>query len=906
MLFGVAGTVIVCLTLILVGAQAGAATTWQQVYVPNAGPSGQSAGMLSPTCFTASDCMAIVGHGLDHFNGATWTTASSATTTGLSTASCVSDLWCMVAGYSTSDTPEADLWNGSTWTQYEPPVPAGVDSYQASFSALSCASTQDCWALGTYYGDSGGFDYFQQFADQWNGSSWTSVVMNYQPGWGVEPTGIDCAGDGTCEAVGWYQTNSPYAGSEYTLAEKYTGTQWVAQTAPSPGETDNILEAVTCVTDVDCTAVGMYSTYFVVNSVGQQSLIEHYNGTTWSQVPTTAFRVRPCRVSRVTPRAQAMSARLSVRTTVRSPNERRADRGPKSRVPNPGGVGTDSLAGVSCTAPGSCMAVGREVLADELYGPMALTTAGGSFAPGVSHLSESDGPLSGGDTMTIIGAGFSAGSGTPVVKFGNTTATDVEVLGDDQLTATVPPATSPSSVDVTVSTAVGSSPLTPSDEFDYLGQPVVSGVSPNIGASYTAVTLTGTGLAHVTDIEFGNTSAEFSTVSDTQITAYAPNGPKGTVDITVTSLGGTSSISPLDHYTYVAPPEIDSLTPGFGPQGGGTDVVLKGSGLAGATEVDLAYAGDCDCGSVLQPDSFTVVSDSEIDFVTPPADVTGFYDVTVTGPGGTSDAQEFNYGGSPPPTITSLSPVSGAAAGGNVVTVLGSGFTGTTEVDLESVGGDFEDDSASYTVVSDSEIDVTMPENGDDPPDVVDVRVDTDNGGSQPTLVSQYTYLGASPPPAPVVTGVSPASGAEAGTCGITITGTGLDDASTIQFGVDKTSPSFSEDSPTELTACAPSGTAGPVDVVVTADGGTSAVTAADTFTFVPPSVTSVSPATCSDNGGCSVVITGAGFTDDDAVRFGSSGADWWSSLTTRPSWPWHRLLPMAPTRSSTSPSKMT
>ena len=67
----------------------------------------------------------------------------------------------------------------------------------------------------------------------------------------------------------------------------------------------------------------------------------------------------------------------------------------------------------------------------------------------------------------------------------------------------------------------------------------------------TSVTITGTNLTGATAVRFGLGNATGFTVdSDTQITATAPAGSPGTVDVTVATPGGTSARSPADRYTY--------------------------------------------------------------------------------------------------------------------------------------------------------------------------------------------------------------------------------------------------------------------------------------------------------------------------------------------------------------------
>jgi len=84
--------------------------------------------------------------------------------------------------------------------------------------------------------------------------------------------------------------------------------------------------------------------------------------------------------------------------------------------------------------------------------------------------------------------------------------------------------------------------------------PSVSGLSPSSGqrAGGTSVVVSGLYFTGATAVSFGATPATgFVVDSDTQITATAPAGTLGTVDVQVsTPLGGSANI-PADDYTYV-------------------------------------------------------------------------------------------------------------------------------------------------------------------------------------------------------------------------------------------------------------------------------------------------------------------------------------------------------------------
>jgi hypothetical protein len=82
--------------------------------------------------------------------------------------------------------------------------------------------------------------------------------------------------------------------------------------------------------------------------------------------------------------------------------------------------------------------------------------------------------------------------------------------------------------------------------------PAVSKVEPHSGPSAggTSVTITGTNFSGVKQVKFGGTTAtSFKVESATSITALSP-ARKGSVDVTVTTLGGTSATSPQDRFEY--------------------------------------------------------------------------------------------------------------------------------------------------------------------------------------------------------------------------------------------------------------------------------------------------------------------------------------------------------------------
>ena len=186
--------------------------------------------------------------------------------------------------------------------------------------------------------------------------------------------------------------------------------------------------------------------------------------------------------------------------------------------------------------------------------------------------------------------------------------------------------------------------------------PSITMVSPNAGPTSggTVVTITGTSFTGATSVMVGVNVAGFTVNSDTSITAITTAAMAGTVDITVTTSGGTSAVSAADQYTYIAGPTITGISPTSGSASGGTSVTITGTSLTGTTGVK--FGGN-------NATSITVVNDTTI-VATSPAGSTGTVDITVASAGGTSAtsaADQYTYSA----ITTPGAPTIGTATGGN-------------------------------------------------------------------------------------------------------------------------------------------------------------------------------------------------------------------------------------------------
>ncbi|MCX7293685.1 IPT/TIG domain-containing protein, partial [Janthinobacterium sp.] len=453
--------------------------------------------------------------------------------------------------------------------------------------------------------------------------------------------------------------------------------------------------------------------------------------------------------------------------------------------------------------------------------------------PTITGVSPALGPVSGGTAVTITGTGF---TGATALKFGSNNGLSVTVLNSTTITATSPAGTGV--VNVFVTTPGGTNAADPSNQFTYVPAPAITSISPTAGpgGGGTTVTINGSNFTGATAVTFGATAAIGYTVnSATQITATAPAG-SGTVDVRVTTVGGTSATSAADQFTYVGAPVVSSISPTAGPAAGGTTVTIR-SGATAAT-------------------GYTVNSATQIT-ATAPAGV-GTVDVRVTTVGGTSAtsaADQFTYVAAP--VVSSVSPTAGPAVGGTTVTISGTNFSGATAVRFGATA------ATGFTVNSATQITATAPAGVG----TVDVRVTTSGGTSATGAADQFTYVAV-----PTVTSLSPASGPIAGGSTVTISGTNFSGATAVTFG-GTAAIGFPVNSATQITATAPAGS-GTVDVRVTTIGGTSATSANDQFTYVgAPVVSSILPTAGPVTGGSTVTISGTNLSGATAVTFGGTAA---------------------------------
>ncbi len=313
---------------------------------------------------------------------------------------------------------------GTSWTTLPwsaPPLPADQTQPMTSeLNAITCTATNDCLAVGQASYETALTPPIETegviSTTSDGGQTWQSQLISAN-----DITGISCPNADECVAVG---QNTVVAGqastdSAYQIVTTDGAATWTVSTLASGAQLSGgnapAINAISCADTLHCVAVGVvfnsnkYETAVITTSDG---------GATWSNQATSVPTGAP-------------------------------------------------LEGVDCVTFSTCWAVGFTS-----SGSVVIHTINSGVAwPSVSGISPNQGTFGGGIPVTITGAGFEAG--TPSVQFGSMSATDIAVVSGSEITAIVPPSAFPgedSTVDVTVTNPLGTSPVNADDQYSYQGQ----------------------------------------------------------------------------------------------------------------------------------------------------------------------------------------------------------------------------------------------------------------------------------------------------------------------------------------------------------------------------------------------------------------------------------------------------
>jgi hypothetical protein len=189
-----------------------------------------------------------------------------------------SDAW--AAGYDASGTGVKSLiehWDGTSWSIVSNPNPVPNGNF---LNGLAARTSSDAWAVG-YYFPTAAPDRSKTLIEHWNGTRWR-IIPSPNPGFKTSGydvlNGVSAVSATDVWAAGYYNTGT---GMDRTLILHWDGSTWSKVPSPNQGTFGNYLNAVSADSGTSAWAVG---------DSFNDNLLLHWDGSTWTKAapPTLA------------------------------------------------------------------------------------------------------------------------------------------------------------------------------------------------------------------------------------------------------------------------------------------------------------------------------------------------------------------------------------------------------------------------------------------------------------------------------------------------------------------------------------------------------------------------------------------------------------------------------------------
>lgn len=507
---------------------------------------------------------------------------------------------------------------------------------------------------------------------------------------------------------------------------------------------------------------------------------------------------------------------------------------------------------ITCTTPAGSAGAQNVVVTnpDSQTGTSTFTYLA---VPTFTSVSPVAGPLAAGTDLTITGTGFFTGA---TVTVGGVACLTTTVNSATSITCDAPAGSGASDI---VITNVDGQNVSSLGAYTYQPAPApASPVAPANGPASggTSIIITGTDFYALMSVTVGGTSCPVtSRTGTTSVTCTAPAMAAGVYDVVVTNTDN-QSFTLTGAYTYDPSPTVTSITPSSAAANtAGTVVTLTGTNFVSGATVTIGgvactapdYTGvpttmSCSTGVVAAGAQNVIVTNPDTQTGTLTAGIT-FFD---------------------PPTITSVTPAVGPAAGGNTITIAGTNFDSGSVITVDGAA------CTTQTFVSAASMTCVLPAHAAGAVAVVVTNPDTI------TATDTYTYQDP-----PVISSVSPTNGPLTGGTAITITGTGFLGTPTVMIG-SSACTGVAVTGSTQIDCLTPAKlTAGAVTITVTNTSDNQSGTYSS-FTYDPaPTISTFSPIIGPVGGGQTLTITGTNFVGSPTITIGAAPCTFVSNTGT-------------------------
>ncbi len=205
-------------------------------------------------------------------------------------------------------------------------------------------------AVGSYQSSTGRT---LTLAERWNGSSWRLILPRNREGAANQLNAVSCTSATECTAVGSYAV----AGVDRTLVERLSDHGWQIQPSPNFGDGENsALTGVSCTAATVCTAVGEYA----------GAIAERENGGPWTLQPTPPTSIVGGQFFSVS----CPSASFCMAGGMHEIALSEVWTGASWRVHGTSNEGIGGFDGMYCSSSSACVGVGYNI-----YGPSTVAMA---------------------------------------------------------------------------------------------------------------------------------------------------------------------------------------------------------------------------------------------------------------------------------------------------------------------------------------------------------------------------------------------------------------------------------------------------------------------------------------------------------------------------------------------------
>jgi hypothetical protein len=253
-------------------------TAFEVVPTPNGNLNSE---LFAASASSPNDIWAV-GQSTIHFDGTTWTAFPAPMIKGdnnsfLQGVVDISPTLAWAAGNVVDGAHRGQIieqWNGTKWSLF--PVPKFEKREQANIFAMASSSADDVWAIGSLI--ELGTGSVSSLFEHWNGTAWTATTVESNNEF-LFGASADAPNDAW--AVGFNGSDNVK-----TAALHWNGANWERMTTPDLGGGTNKLNAVLALAPNNAWAVGFSTPVAPPRKSATVTLIEHFDGTSWAEVPS--------------------------------------------------------------------------------------------------------------------------------------------------------------------------------------------------------------------------------------------------------------------------------------------------------------------------------------------------------------------------------------------------------------------------------------------------------------------------------------------------------------------------------------------------------------------------------------------------------------------------------------------